>query len=115
MAIFWTVVFPLHAQRLGNNGYFKYVHLGVVIVALTVPWITVAIVLGTDGYVISRFPTILCFPKNVNVAFYAFTLPLIILSATGVTLMVIIFRVLIRLVQSQHHLKVNIDVILIMV
>ena len=76
-------------------------------VAMVLPWTTVGIALGTDGYVISRFPTILCFARNVNVTFYAFVLPLSIILATGMTLIVIIFWVLIGLVQIHNESEVS--------
>ena len=76
-------------------------------VAMVLPWTTVGIALGTDGYVISRFPTILCFARNVNVTFYAFVLPLNIILATGMSVIVIIFWVLIGLVQIHNESKVS--------
>ena len=106
VAVFWTIQFPITARRFENKGYFKFVHLGMVAAVLVLPWITLGIILGTQGYVISRFPTILCFPRNVNVTFYAFILPLSIILATGMSLIVIIFWVLIGLVQIHNESKV---------
>ena len=65
------------------------------------------IVLGTEGYAILRFPTILCFVRNVNVTFYAYVLPLSIILATGVSLIVIIFWILIGLVQVHNESTVS--------
>ena len=107
VAVFLTIKYPLTAQQFQNKGFFKYVHLGIVVFVLLLPWTTVGIVLGTEGYAISRFPTILCFARNVNVSFYAYVLPLSIIVATGMSLIVIIFWILIGLVQVHNESTVS--------
>ena len=107
LAIFWTVKFPLNAKYFESKGYFLFVHIGMVVVALVIPVIPVAIIFGTGGFTLTRFPNIVCFARNVDVTFYALNLPLCILLATGITLIVLILYVLIGLVQQQVATQVS--------
>ena len=109
-AIFWTVRFPLSAKYFESKGYFFFVHIGMVIVALVVPVIPVAAVSATGGFTLTRFPPLICFAENVDVTFYGLNLPLCILLATGITLILLIFYTLIGLVQQQVATEVRFDV-----
>ena len=107
LAIFWTVKFPLSAKNFESKGYFLFVHIGMVVVALVIPVIPVAIVFGTGGFTLTRFPPLICFARNVDVTFYALNLPLCILLATGITLIVLIFYALYALLQGQVTAQVS--------
>ena len=86
--IFWNIWFPLNARHFDISGYTKYVHIVVVILALTLPVIPVGVVFGTGGFVTSSFTISLssCFPRNKFARFYSFALPTFFVYSVGITL-----------------------------
>ena len=88
--MFWSVVFPLHFMTFNLLHRMKYVHALAVCLAIVVPTIAVAAVFGTDGFI--PFPPFLCFPKNENAAFYSFILPVSIITPSGISLLLVMFR-----------------------
>ena len=86
--IFWKVWFPSNAKKAEVQGYTKYIHLTIVAITFVLSLVPVAAALGTGGYRISIFPVHLnfCYPRNLDVLFYAFILPLCINQPAGSTL-----------------------------
>ena len=93
--LFWGIMFPFHAKTWENRGYFRYVHIVMLIAAIVLPLESVGVILGTGGLTISRFPTISCFAREPNASYFAFVLPESIMGAAGVSLIVIILWVVI--------------------
>ena len=102
VAVFWLVKFPLHAKIFENKRYFRYVHLIMLGVALVLPCMALPAVLGTGGCRLASFPPFQCFARNSDVVYYAFILPASILMAAGITLIILILHVLIRVTTPQR-------------
>ena len=92
--LFWRIVFPFHARTYETRGYFRYVHIVMVIAAIVLPLESVGVLLGTGGLIIPRFPPISCYARETDASFFAFVLPITFISATGVSLLVIILWVI---------------------
>ena len=80
MILFWGIVFPFHARNYENRGYFRYVHIAMVIAAIVLPLESVGVILGTGGLTIPRFPPLLCFAREVDADYYTFVIPVSIIS-----------------------------------
>ena len=96
IAVFWFVRFPVHAKIFKNKRHFRYVHLIMLGVAIILPCIPLVAVLTTGGCRLASFPPFQCFARNNNVIYYTFILPASIMMATGITLIILILRVLIH-------------------
>ena len=82
--LFWKVWFPVHAKQFK---YEKYLHIMIIIIALTFPILPIGAAFGTGGYVITTFPPLNnCFARNPAASFYPFILPKCIIFPTGITL-----------------------------
>ena len=81
--------------RLMKPGYFRYIHIVMVIAAILLPLKSMGVLLGTGGLVIPRFPPIDCLAKQSDASYFAFILPISIISAIGVSMIIIIFWVII--------------------
>ena len=90
MILFWGIVFPFHARNFEIRGYFRYIHIAMVLAAVVVPLESVGVILGTGGLTIPRFPAVACFARKTDASYFAFVLPLSIASAIGVPLIVVI-------------------------
>ena len=93
--LFWRIVFPFHARSYETRGYFRYIHIGMVVAAIVLPLESVSVFLGTGGLTIPRFPPVACFAREPDASYFAFVLPISIISATGVSLLIIILWTLI--------------------
>ena len=100
MGVLWSLRFPFHARSFQQKAHFKYLHIGMVAVALTFPFVSVAIVIGTGGSVSPFSPPFLCFAKNIDVVFYTIVPPGCLLFGIGISLIVTIFLVLIRRIKT---------------
>ena len=87
IAVFWSVWFPVHARKIHHTRYIKFIHISVIVIALTLPMIPVGILFGTGGYVLSSYTTSLstCIPRNLTTAMYVSVLPMCIVISTGIT------------------------------
>ena len=95
VAILWLVAFPAEAKRLESSGYYKIIHSLVLVIALVLPIGFVAAPLGTGGFKPFYYPNT-CVARNSDVAYYALVLPDSILSAIGVSLLVLLLWILLR-------------------
>ena len=93
--LFGKIVFPFHARRFQTRGYFRYIHIAMVIAAIVLPLESVGVILGTGGLTIPRFPPVACFARETDASYFAFVLPISIVGAIGVPLIVIILWTLI--------------------
>ena len=89
-AIYWGVKYPFHAHKLETSGKKKYLHFTAVLLGVVLPWISIGAVLGAGGYTFASVPPIFCIPSSINVSFYSYIMPIIILQATGASLLTII-------------------------
>ena len=90
-ALFWKIRFPFHAKATESAHRTKYIHITMVLLALVLPLVPVIAAFATTGFVLSRFPAILCLGSNANAAFYSLVLPLILLLKFGITLLIVVF------------------------
>ena len=100
-SVFWGVKFPFHYKNTKQRGHFKYVHIGMVLIALLLPLVPIGIALGNEGFTIALFPPLICFVKEQDVLFYAILLPYSIVMAGGISLIAVILQELV-LVRRLH-------------
>ena len=94
LAVYWKIRFPLHAKSFEVKGYATYVHVAMLALIILLPFISIAVVFGTGGCRLSRFPNIICQAKDPDATFYALVLPMSILTAAGISVIILIFWVL---------------------
>ena len=89
--IFWGVKYPFSYRRIQKTKYFKLIHIAVLVISLTLPWIPGVIVISIDSYAIPTFPPYhSCFPlDSVNVLF-TFIMPACVVLCVGDTLVILI-------------------------
>ena len=85
------------------RGYFRYVHVMMVIVAVILPLENLATILLSGGVTIARFPPVICFARNSDMTYYSFVMVISIVMATGVSMIAIIFWILFTTVGSQQR------------
>ena len=85
--IFCKVWFPTHVKNAEIKGYMKFIHISVLVISMVLSLIPVAAALGNEGYAITIFSIYLsfCQPRNLDVVFYAFILPICINQPAGST------------------------------
>ena len=103
MGILWGMKFPFHARAFQQKAHFKYLHIGIVAVAILLPSVAVAAVIGTGGSAAPFSPPILCVAKSIDVMFYTIIPPGSLLYGIGITLIVQIFLILIRRTKTPQH------------
>ena len=97
VSLFWGIRFPFHAKSFENAHRTKYVHITMVAVALVLPALPVIVTFTTgdpSGFGLTRFPPLLCTGMQRDSTFYSLVLPINILMATGIPLLIIIFRII---------------------
>ena len=90
--LFWRVYFPFHAQTYAHR--LVHIHVITVTIAIVGPLVPVIAALAGEGFALPRFPPILCVAKEADPTFYALVLPIIVLLQIGVTLLILVFRVI---------------------
>ena len=105
--LLWGTVFPFRARSYETRGYFRYIHIAMVVAAVVVPLESVGVILGTGGLTIPRFPPVACFARDTDATYFAFVLPVSIMNATGVSMIVIIFRAIIMKAKSKVSESIN--------
>ena len=121
--VFWQIRFPFHAQKVKTERKIKYIHITLVLVGLLLPLLpiitsmadfavdlksdeflkshNVTFVSGGMGYGFPGSPPIICIGTDSDSAFYSLVLPLIILLATGITILILLFW-FVRKVSKMH-------------
>ena len=94
--LFWGLAFPFHYRSIDSGGKFKYLHLSAVVVALLLPGINIGISHGTGGYNWDAIPPLLCLPTEGIVGFYSILFPISALTIIGLTLMLLVFWILVK-------------------
>ena len=81
----------------------KYLHLALFLFAIILPAAPVLIIMFASsqkgGFTITRTPPILCAGYDLHTNFWAFIFPTSLMLAVGVTLMVFILRIVIKVVK----------------
>ena len=91
--IFWNIRFPFHANK---NLRTKPIHVAMVLLALLLPTIPVIASFSTGGFVINGNPPTLCVSRSSDAAYYSLVLPISIIMATGVSLLVMVIIIVIK-------------------
>ena len=95
VSLFWKIKFPFHARSFETTHRIKYVHITMVIVGLVLPALPVIVTVTIgNGFGLTRFPPILCTGLEKDSTFYSLVLPIDILSAIGISLLIIIFWII---------------------
>ena len=89
-ATFWKVQFPFHSRYWDDIGRIKYVHAACVLLALLLPVIPPIAISLNGGFIMPRFPPIVCVGRKADATFYSFILPITIMLAVGTTLLLMI-------------------------
>lgn len=103
IAVFWAIIRPFHVKRLNSWKMNRYLHLALFLVALILPVAPVLIIMFAasqkGGFTMTRTPPILCAGYDLHTNFWAFIFPTSLVLAVGVTLMVFILRIVIKVVK----------------
>ena len=92
--LFYKVAFPFESRL--TEFYSKRFNLGVVLAALTLPCIPIIVAFSTGGFLSIGYPQLVCVIKNSNAEHYSFTLPSSLIIATGISLLVVIATIIIK-------------------
>ena len=95
VAVFLGVVFPFHKRKLDAAGRTKYIYSTMILLGLIVPCVPVAVSFGTGGFVAihANFP---CTARDSRATVYFFGLADSVLIATGISLLITMFRKIIK-------------------
>ena len=97
-AVFCGIKFPLCTRSFKNSSHVKYyVHIGLVIAGILIPVVPVAALASASGFSTS-FPPIYCYAVNGTVVFYAMVFPCCVFGASGVSLIVGITWIVIKVI-----------------
>ena len=91
LAIFWKVHFPMHSRYYDKMHRTRYIHVTCVIVALTLPMVPLIPTSINGGFIMPRFPPVLCVGRDADSSFYSFVIPIVLLIGAGTNLLVLIF------------------------
>lgn len=107
--IFWTVSWPIHYMTFTANLYMKYIHVLIVIVATIAPAVVLLVAFMTGGFRNTRFPPVLCVPKNADAGFFSLVLPISVMLPTGASLLLATFlairKVMVQWLLTIHNYK----------
>ena len=90
IAIFWKVQIPFHSRYYDNMNRTRYIHIACVIIALIFPVVAPVTLSIEGGFIIARFPPIVCAGRDVAATFYTTVLPATLIYAIGTTLILLI-------------------------
>jgi len=95
VAVFWAVVFPFHKRKLDAAGRTKYIYSTMVLLGLILPCMPVAVSFGTGGFVAIHANSP-CTARDSRATVYSFGLAQSVLIATGISLLITMFRKIIK-------------------
>ena len=101
-ALFWKIACPFHARQFEVNKRIKYIHISMVFVAVFLPFIPVGVTFSKGGFGLTRFPSILCTGTQSEATFYSLILPITLMLATGITLLIIMFLLVHKVMYFVH-------------
>ena len=91
----------MHARSFKKRGYFRYFHIAVVVIALTLPFVTIARTFEKGGFTVTRFPNFVCAAADPDVLFYWFNFFFRLNSGAGVIMITIMFWKLAGIVREK--------------
>ena len=93
-AVFLAVVFEFQKQKLDAEGRTKYIHAALILLGLILPCVPIAVTFGTGGFIARdvQFPPIVCFGQDRSATVYSLGITESVLAATGISLLIIVFR-----------------------
>ncbi len=102
ITIFWGVYWPFQASIIQASKKQVLLHMIAVFVALVLPAVPVLIIhyLSPQGFTVTRFPPILCAAYSLTFNFYIFMLPISIIIACGLSLLVLTFWKLAKVINE---------------
>ena len=106
--LFWGIKFPFHAKSFETRGYSKYIHIVMVVLAISMPCGHIAAVVATGGVTMASYPPLFCLARNTNANLYSFIFPICIINGAGILLLLlIIWRLITTLWSQQKRAKVS--------
>ena len=91
------LAYPFLAQKFENCHYFKVIYAAEVIIPIVLGCVPFAIISSMSRFNMVQFPANSCYPDNVTIIFYAFTLPVILIQMAGtaatIMLVVVLYNV----------------------
>ncbi len=100
-SLFAAVRFPAAYKQWEKKHYLRYLHIVLVLFGLTAPVLAVAIMSGTDGYTLPRFPPFTCSAADPDASYYSLVLVTSVYLAIGVSLMLALFMTLVKLIRKK--------------
>ena len=106
VAVFWAVAWPFHARKFNTSRNTKYLHIMFALASLLLPVAPVLVILFVQttsgslkiqgGFTITRSPTFACAGHDIHINFWTYIFPISLVLAIGVTLLVFILRIVIK-------------------
>lgn len=107
VSLFWGIQFPFHAKSFKTAHRLKYIHIPMVIVGLVLPTLP-GIVASTAGdptvrgFRITTTSPIRCSSLRKDIIIYSLVLPMNLIVVIGISLLVIIFWVIHKVIIIQY-------------
>ena len=106
--LFWKIRFPFHSRSFQVTNRVKYVHVIVVALSISVPFIPVIATMSQSaygksaagaakdglGFGVIRSPPIFCLGTNADTTFYSLVLPIIAILMVGMVMLITIFWII---------------------
>ena len=99
VSIFFEIRLPFQTRSVRASGRIKYIHSGLLLIAVLFPLIPVMILIFVGGFSSRRFPPFICSPGNANAAFYSTFFPLSLVIASGSSLMIGIVWIIVKVLR----------------
>jgi len=96
VAVFLAVMFPFHKRKLDAEGRTKYIYSTMILLGLILPFMPVAVIFGTGGFVAVHDANYPCTGRDRRATLYSFGIAVTVLIATGISLLIIVFRKIIK-------------------
>ena len=101
---FWVVIYPINFRSFNTSGKLRAIHLASVITALTFPVVPVVVAMYfSRGVVLSIFTPHKCIPGDVDIFFYSFSVPLVVIIICAISLLVTTLWHVGNVVRSKFH------------
>ena len=88
---FWMVNYPIHYKSFKTSKKLRTIHLISVVISFSLPTIPLAIISLNGGFVKFPFLVSRCSSSNLDAFFYGVSVPVIIMTNLGLSLLIISF------------------------
>ena len=96
LILFWATVKPFHFGNFKTAGQLVYVHIAMVIIGIMLPFVPSFVGLSTGYSHGIRDVSTLCGSANPDADVYTVMLPISVLVASSVSMLIVIFRILLK-------------------